>query len=343
MLNENFILNRIEPYLNSKRELSEFEFFELFSDLTKQEQYEVINIMIRNDIDYVDEKEEEAEQLDKVGILATTSVEKDYKHLMALTNEQLCVVFQQGEVAALSALLEKNKRFVYQLALKISREYRAPALTIDDLFMDGNLGIIEAANRFEANKGFSFLTYAWQWVRQKMVRAVMNTGYTIRIPVHAFDQIIRINNCRRRHPEATLDELIEYLSTENEITISKENLIKLIEISDLYMNTSSLNDVVGEDGDSEVQDFCADQSPSVEEIVEDNFLKEDIEKALSSLTPRERQVIEMRFALTVSEPMTLEEIGSIFGVTRERIRQIEAKALRKLRHPARSRKLKGYI
>lgn len=126
MLNEQYILNLIRPYLNTKRELSEFEFFELFSELEKQEQYEVINIMIKNDIDYVLEKEEEARALDDVQILMTQPQEenKDFRKMMQLTNEQLCVMYQQGDKAALVALMEKNKRFVYQMAMKISKEYK---------------------------------------------------------------------------------------------------------------------------------------------------------------------------------------------------------------------------
>lgn len=333
----------MEPCLNKKRELSEFEFFELFSDLDRHEQYEVIEIMIRHGIEYVDEKDEETKQLENVQVLSSKREDKDYKRLMSLTNEELCVIFQQGETAALAALLEKNKRFVYQLALKINREYRAPSLTIDDLYMEGNLGLIEAANRFEVSKGYLFSTYSWHWIRQKIVRAAMDTGYVIRIPVHLFEEITKINNCRRRHLDASMSDLVELLEQENNIKISKEQIGKLIRISDMYMNISSLNNIVGEDGDSELQDFYADDSPSVEETVEANILREDLEVALSSMKLRERQVLEFRFGLNGGHPKTLEEVGTIFNLTRERIRQIEGKALRKLRHPSRSKKLKDYL
>ena len=212
MLNERYILNLIEPYLNSKRELSEFEFFELFSSLSKQEQYEVIDIMINNDIEYVDAKEEETQLMENVPVLVSRTENKDYKRFMALTNEELCVMYQQGEIAALAAILAKNKRFIYQLALKIQYEYRAPALTVDDLFMEGNIGLIEAINKFDVSKGYQFLTYAWHWIRQKIVRAAMDTGYTIRIPVHLFEEIIKVNNCRKKYPNVVIISVMHCLT-----------------------------------------------------------------------------------------------------------------------------------
>lgn len=345
MLNEQYILNLIRPYLNTKRELSEFEFFELFSELEKQEQYEVINIMIKNDIDYVLEKEEEAKALDDVQILKTQPQEenKDFRKMMQLTNEQLCVMYQQGDKAALVALMEKNKRFVYQMAMKISKEYKQQALTVEDLFMEGNLGLLEAANKFDVTKGFMFTTYSWHRIRQKIVRTAIDTGYMIRIPVHLFDKLIKVNNCRKRHHDATFDELLHFLRIEEDMELTPGKLDELIAYSDLYMNTSSLNDVVGEDGDTERIEFIPDESMAVEEIAIGDHLKQDLREVLSTLTEREQKVLELRFGLTSGHEMTLEEVGEIFNVTRERIRQIEAKALRKLRHPSRSRRLKDYL
>jgi RNA polymerase primary sigma factor len=343
MLNEQYILNLIQPYLNSKRELSEFEFFELFSELTKQEQYEVINIMIKNDIDYVDEKEEETKVLDEVQVLKSQDDGKDFRNLMNLTNEQLCVMYQQGDQYALAALTEKNKRFVYQMAMKISKEYRQQNLTIEDLYMEGNIGLLEAAKKFEASKGYMFTTYSWHWIRQKIVRTAIDTGYMIRIPVHLFEKLIKVNNCRRRHNEATLEELIEFLRVEDELDLTPGALDELIVYSDLYMNTSSLNDVVGEMGDTERIEFVPDENMQVEEIVIGNQLKKDLRKILSTLTEREQKVLDLRFGLTTGREMTLEEVGEVYSLTRERIRQIEAKALKKLRHPSRIKKLEDYI
>lgn len=345
MLNEQYILNLISPYLNTKRELSEFEFFELFSELEKQEQYEVINIMIKNNIDYVLEKEEEAKALEDVQILNVQSQEenRDFRKMMQLTNEQLCVMYQKGDETALVALLEKNKRFVYQMAIKISEEYRQQALTVEDLYMEGNLGLLEAANKFDVTKGFMFTTYSWHWIRQKIVRTAIDTGYMIRIPVHLFDKLVKVNNCRRRHSDATFDELLQFLQEDDNMLLTPGTLDELIAYSDLYMNTSSLNDVIGEEGDTERIEFIPDESMAVEEIALGDQLKQDLREVLSTLTDREQKVLDLRFGLTNGHEMTLEEVGEIYGVTRERIRQIEAKALRKLRHPLRLNRIKDYL
>ena len=343
MLNEQYILNLIRPYLNCKRELSEFEFFELFSELDRQEHYEIIDIMIKNDIEYVDEKEEETKALEEVQVLKSQDTGKDFHRIMQLTNEQLCVMYQQGDQTALAALMEKNKRFVYQVAMKILKEYRQQALTVEDLYMEGNLGLLEAANKFNAGMEYKFMTYAWHWIRQKMVRTAIDTGYMIRIPVHLFEKLIKVNNCRRRHNDATFEELLEFLRTEDDLLLTPEKFDELIVYSDLYMNTSSLNAVVGENGDTEHIEFIPDENMLVEEIALGDQLKEDLRRVLGTLTEREQKILDLRFGLTNGREMTLEEIGDLFSVTRERIRQIEAKALRKLRHPSRSRKLKDYL
>ncbi len=343
MLNEQYILNKMHPYLNSKRELSEFEFFELFSGLDRREQYEVVKIMIKNDIDLVEEKEEETKELESAEILKVEETGKDYHKMMQLTNEQLCVIFQQGDATALSALLEKNKKFVYQMAMKIMKEYNQQSLTVEDLYIEGSLGVIEAAKRFDVRKDYKFTTYSWHWIRQKIVRCAINTGYIIRIPVHLFDKLIKVNNCRRRHSEASFSELLGYLRTEDEMELSPGKLEELIAYSDLYMNTTSLNDVVGEEGDIERIEFVPDVKMNTESIALSECLKKDMKEVLNTLTEREREVLDLRFGLTSGHEMTLEQVGEIYDVTRERIRQIEAKALRKLRHPSRSKRLNDYL
>lgn len=346
MLNEEFVLKSIEPRLNAKRELSEFEFFELFSGLERQEQYEVINIMIKHDIDYVDEKEEETETLSKAEVLYTMNDSVDYKRLLHLKNEQLCVMAQDGDSIALAALIDKNKRFVYQLALKLHSQYYQTCLTVDDLYQEGNIGLIEAAQRFNVSLDFQFLTYSWHWIRQKITRAAIDTGYTIRIPVHMYEKIVRINVCRKKHPMEDINELLDILNTENSADqhLTKADLKKYLMYAEQYLNTTSLNTLVGEGEETELMDFIADDSVlAVEDIVFENTLQQELEKVLKTLKPREEKVLRLRFGLNDGNPKTLEEVGQEFNVTRERIRQIEAKALRKLRHPSRSKKIRDYL
>ena len=342
MLNEQFILKMMEPYLNEKLELSRIDFLEIFSGLNRDELLEVAGIILKNKITIVEEKEEDVNKFDNITILKTQYDDQSYRNMLHLTNEQLCVMYQQGDMNALGALLEKNKRFVYQIAIKINKEYRPASLTLDDLFMEGNLGMIEAANRFDVSLDFKFTTYAWHWIRQKIVRSTMDTGYMIRLPVHMFEKLIKLNNCRKRHRDASFDELQDYMNIEGGLALSAEELMQLLVYSDIYTNTVSLNDVVGNDDNTEIIEFVPDSTMNTEELALNEKLKIDLQNVLCTLTPKEQKIIDLRFGLTTGSEMTLEQVGKKFNVTRERIRQIEAKALRKLRHPSRSRKIKDY-
>lgn len=343
MLNEKYIISLIQPYLNNRRELSESEFSGLFSELNIQEQYEVVNIMIKNDIELVEEQEEKTKEIDNINNFRAEDSGKDYRKMMNLTNEQLCIMFQQGDTTALAALIEKNRRFVYQIARKIEKEYRQQSLTVDDLYMEGNLGLIEAAKKFDVEMNYKFTTYSWHWIRQKIIRSAIDTGYMIRIPVHLFDKLIKINNCRKRHMDSSFDDILNYLRLEDAMELSSGQLQELFDYSDLYLNTASLNDVIGEDGDTERIEVIPDESINTEDVIIGENLKEDLMVVLNTLTEREKNVLDLRFGLTSGQEMTLEQVGALYHVTRERIRQIEAKALRKLRHPSRLKKLEDYL
>ncbi len=340
MLNEAFILRRIEPYLNSKRELSEFEFTELFAKLTLQEQYEIVQIMIANNIEYVDEKEEEACLLNKVAYLRQNESTKDFKGLLSLTNEELCIMAQRGEQIAAAAIIEKNKRFVYKIALKLYGRFSQTCLTVDDLYQEGNVGLIDAIDRFDPLTGYKFTTYSWFWIRQRILRSAIGTGYLIRIPDHQFEKLMKLYACRKKNPWATSDELVEIMGS-NKYT--QDEILYLIKLTDQYLNTASLNSLVGGDGDAELIEFIPDENTSLEDTVSKDLLKEEIMDVLDTLTPREEKVLRLRFGLDDGCSRTLEEVGKEFAVTRERIRQIEVKALRKLRHPSRSKKLRDFL
>ena len=344
-MNAEFILQRIEPYLNSKRELSEFEFMELFASgdypLSRKEQYEVINIMIDNNIDYVDEKDEEVEIIENASSASFLATSQETKHLLNMKNEQLAVMAKNGDGAALAAVIEKNMKFIFQLAIKIQNQYVLCGLTVDDLAQEGVMGMMEAVQKFDPSKEFALLTYSWHWIRQRMERAVLQTGFLIRLPVHVFEKIMKISRYRKMNPYADIGELMN-LSASDGSNFTKQQITILIKYSDLYLNVTSLNTLVGEQSDSELIEFLPDNSPSLEEDAEFNFLKAEIVEILLTLKPKEADILKLRFGFNCV-PHTLEEIGNIYKVTRERIRQIEAKALKKLQHPSRSVKLKDYL
>ncbi|MDR1700577.1 MAG: RNA polymerase sigma factor RpoD/SigA [Lachnoclostridium sp.] len=345
MLNEVFVLQKIEPYLNRKRELSEFEFTELFASgeypLTLREQYAVINIMITHDIDYVDEKEEETEILSHSSIAQQTITQQDVTSLMNLKNEQLCIMAQKGDQIALAALLQNNQRFIYRMALKLTRQFGGISHTEEDLAQEGIMGMMEAVYKFDATKDFMFLTYAWFWVRQRIERYIVDTGFTVRLPVHLYEKIIRILRYRKEKPDATIEELSEIAATHG-FEYSTQDISTFLAYGENYLNTASLNVLVGEDKDIELQDFLPnDNEESVEDTVIRERLRREIDDAISGLKPREREVIILRFGFINDKVFTLEEIGGRFGITRERVRQIESNALRKLREKA--KKLRSHL
>ena len=331
MINKVFILQCIEPYLNSNREISEFEFMELFASgdypLSLQEQYEIIKIMIENDIEYVDEKDEETEVLDGVKMENINVINQNIRHLLKLKNEQLCVMAQNSDSAALAAICEKNKRFVYQMAIKIQGKYAGCCLAVDDLVQEGMIGMMDAVSRFDPEKEFSLLTYAWSWIRQSIERAVMNTGFLVRLPVHVIEKIVRISRYRKSNPDASVDEIVQIAGCEYSATEIKD----LIRYSEQYLNVASLNTLVGDNEDSELVDFIPDENGmSLEDEVSLLFLRAHMEAVLKKLKPREAGVLMMRYGFDCN-PHTLEEIGAVYKVTRERIRQIEVKALKTIR------------
>ena len=331
MLNESYILQAIKPHLNAKRELSEFEFFELFSGLERREQYEVINIMIAHNIDLVEEKEEEAEQIDRADIIRSSTADTGYEQMLRLSNEELCVLAQQGDARATAAILKKNERFVYQLASKLYKKFAQNCLTIEDLFQEGNLGMLEAIERFNVGMDYKFLTYSWHWIRQRITRAAIDQGYLVRLPVHIFEKVIKVAAYRGKYPGATLSELAERMRADGQ-SATLEDVQFCAMLGELYLNTASLNALIGEDSDTELQDVLPDgDTPPVEDAVMSVELREVCEQILKALTPKEEKVIRLRFGFDGGREYTLEEVGNIFQVTRERIRQVEKKALNKLR------------
>ncbi len=297
-----------------------------------------------NDMEFVLEtpetEEEDADGADAIAIDDPVKVYlKEIGRVPLLSPEEeieLSIKIVAGDERAKKRLSEANLRLV----VSIAKRYVGRGMQFLDLIQEGNLGLIKAVEKFDYTKGFKFSTYATWWIRQAITRAIADQARTIRIPVHMVETINKVKKIssqllHKNGHEPTAEEIAV------ELDMSPE---KVREIMRVAQEPVSLETPIGEEEDSHLGDFIPDdEAPAPADAASHLLLKEQLRDVLSSLTPREEKVLSLRFGLEDGRPRTLEEVGKEFDVTRERIRQIEAKALRKLRHPSRSKKLKDFL
>ena len=304
------------------------------------------DLLLDTDDEVILSEEDEVEIIDDADVLEGVSTEdpvrmylKEIGNVPLLSTEEEVALAQRveaGDESAKKQLIEANLRLV----VSIAKKYVGRGMPFLDLIQEGNMGLMKAVDKFDYSKGFKFSTYATWWIRQAITRGIADTGRTIRVPVHMVETI----NKTLRMTRTLLQELGREPTPEEVAERLGVPVARVREVLKISRDPVSLDTPIGEEDDSHLGDFIEDDSAlSPADSAAFSMLREELSTALESLTDRERQVVQLRFGLIDGRARTLEEVGKEFNVTRERIRQIEAKALRKLRHPSRSKRLRDFL
>lgn len=315
-------------------------------DILQSDVEDAADLLIESEDDIILDEEEEVEIIDDVDVLEGVSTEdpvrmylKEIGNVPLLSTDEeveLAKRVEEGDENAKKALTEANLRLV----VSIAKKYVGRGMPFLDLIQEGNMGLMKAVDKFDYTKGYKFSTYATWWIRQAITRGIADTGRTIRVPVHMVETI----NKTLRMTRTLLQELGREPTPEEVADRLGVPVTRVREVLKISRDPVSLDTPIGEEDDSHLGDFIEDDSAlSPSDSAAFSMLREELGTALESLTDRERQVVRLRFGLEDGRARTLEEVGKEFNVTRERIRQIEAKALRKLRHPSRSKRLKDFL
>ena len=368
-MDEKIIVGMVTPYLH-ERELTYDEFEEIFSMLSRKEQYAVLDVLDKNNIELVDsysdltdsddeivvqDQKDEFELLYDERLFTDESIEDETKasnrenkttHLLVrkkikISNGVLVRMIQEGNQQAKQDLCIKNQGLVEKYA-NVYQRLLGNTLEFEDLVQAGMIGLIKAAEKYDPKNGAEFSTYAVYWIKQLIRREIMDCGYSVRIPVHKMEQIIKVVRLDSQYSyEMDYHKRMLLISETSRMPVTLiENCLQLYYE---FITATSLDSPVGEEGDVSIGDFVPyEDGASVEDNVIQSELKNVIEEVMKSLRDKEQKVLRMRFGLDGGGVRTLEEVGKVFGVTRERIRQIEEKAIRKLRYSSMGRPLREF-